>query len=170
MNANTEETIKKLPHMSTVKDKEMSHEIPGRLLESLGADIFTINNKHYLCIAYYPTKFPVIKQVEGFSANNPIKACNIIFSEYGLHSTIALDAGTHFTSKKFEKSCERPGIWHAVSSLYNHQSKGQTEACIKICQKNHEKCYESNVHTYMSLLQVRSTSICLRLLIQLCSC
>ena len=55
---------------------------------SCSADIFTINSKHNLCLKDYHSQFPVVKQVEGFSADNPIKTCQIIFSEYGLHSKI----------------------------------------------------------------------------------
>ena len=42
----------------------------------------------------------VIKQVEGFSADNVIKIGKIIFSEYGLPSKIVSDAGTNFVSEK----------------------------------------------------------------------
>ena len=38
--------------------------IPGRLWESEGGDFFTINDKDYLCIADYHSKFLVIKQVD----------------------------------------------------------------------------------------------------------
>ena len=51
----------------------MLHEIPGGLWEAVGTDIFTIDNKHYLCTVDYHGKFPVIRQVEGFMADNLIK-------------------------------------------------------------------------------------------------
>ena len=68
------------------KDKTMFHEILGRLWEYVGADIITINNKHYLCILDYHSRFLVIKNVEGFSVDNIIKIYKIIFSENGLTS------------------------------------------------------------------------------------
>ena len=49
-------------------------------------DIFTISKKYYLCIVDSHCKFPVIKQVEGFSTDNLMKTCKIIFSEYKLPS------------------------------------------------------------------------------------
>ena len=57
----------------------MSHKIPGRLWESLGAAIIAIYNKHYLCIVDYHRKFPIVKQVEGFSKDDLIKKCKTIF-------------------------------------------------------------------------------------------
>ena len=85
MNANIE-AIKScltcLDHQATEPwDNVMSQKIPGRLWESVRADIFTINNKHYLCTQDDHTKFHVRKQVEGFCADNLIKTCKIIFSK-----------------------------------------------------------------------------------------
>ena len=42
-------------------------------MESLGADIFSITNKHYFYAIDYYKKFPVIKWVEGLSADNIMK-------------------------------------------------------------------------------------------------
>ena len=47
------------------KEKMIHHDIPLRPWEVLGADLFHFNNKNYLCIADYHSKFPVIKRMEG---------------------------------------------------------------------------------------------------------
>ena len=57
------------------KDKMLLHEMQGKLWESVGADIFTINNKHSLCIVDYHNRFPVIKQVKGLCADHLMKVC-----------------------------------------------------------------------------------------------
>ena len=62
------------------KDMTISHKIPGQS-ESVGTDIFTINNKLYFCFMDYHSKFLIIKQVEKFSADHLIR-CKIIFSKY----------------------------------------------------------------------------------------
>ena len=59
------------------KDKVMSHKIRLTPWEAVGADIFTINNKHYLCIVDYHSEFPVVKQMAVFSADNIIKTCKV---------------------------------------------------------------------------------------------
>ena len=117
------------------KDKVKSYEIPGRPWESLKADIFTIDNEHYVCIVDYNNKFPVIKQVEGFNTDNLIKILKIIFSESRLPSKIVSDAGTSILSDMVKSFCRRLGIWHAASSSYNHQSNGQEEASIKFVRR-----------------------------------
>ena len=47
-------------------------------------DIFQLNNKNYLYIVDYHSKFPVIKRMEGLSAENVIATVKIIFAEYGI--------------------------------------------------------------------------------------
>ena len=53
-------------------------------MELLGADVFHFNNKNYLCIVDYQTKFPVIKRVEGLSTESLIATTKVIIAEYGI--------------------------------------------------------------------------------------
>ena len=43
--------------------------------------------------------------MEGFSADNLIKPCNVIFSECGLPSKIVSDVGTNLVSEKVKNFC-----------------------------------------------------------------
>ena len=52
--------------------------------EAVSADLFHFNNKNYLCIVDYNSKFPVIKRLEGLSVENPISTVKIIFAKYGI--------------------------------------------------------------------------------------
>ena len=40
-----------------------------------------LNNKHYLCIVDYHINVPIMKQVEGFIADNLIKTCTNICAD-----------------------------------------------------------------------------------------
>ena len=64
------------------KEKIMHHDIPLRPWEVVGADVFHFNNKNYLCIVAYNSKFLVIKRLEGLSVENLINTVKIIFAEY----------------------------------------------------------------------------------------
>ena len=79
----------------------MHHNIPLQPWEVVGADVFHSNNKNYLCIADYNSKFPIVKRLEGLSAENPTNAVKIIFAEYGIPHKIMSDAGTNFVSDRF---------------------------------------------------------------------
>ena len=106
------------------KGKIIHHDIPLRPWEVLGADIFHFNNKNYLCIVDYHSKFPVIKRMEGLSIESLITTTKDIFAEYGIPHKIMSGADTNFVSDKFRKFCSRLNIKQAVSSVYHHQSNG----------------------------------------------
>ena len=52
-------------------------------------DIFHFKNKHYLCIVDYNSKFPVIKRLEGLSAENLINTVKIMLAK-----NVLIQAGT----------------------------------------------------------------------------
>ena len=117
------------------KEQIIHHEIPGKSLEVVGADMFTLHNKNYLCILNYHSTFPVIKKTEDLLADSLILACKIIFSEYGPPRKIMSDAGSTFMSEKFEKFCKKLNIKCAASSSYQDQSNGQVEVCVKVIKQ-----------------------------------
>ena len=85
------------------KEKIIHHNIPLRLWEVLGTDVFYFNNKNYLCIVDYHSKFPMVKRLEGLSAEKLIPTVKVIFAKYGILHKLMLDAGTNFVSDKFQK-------------------------------------------------------------------
>ena len=62
-----------------LKEKVIHHDIPGKPWEVMGADMFTLNNKNYLWIVDYHSKFPIVKKAEGMSTDSLILACKVIF-------------------------------------------------------------------------------------------
>ena len=116
------------------KEKIIHCEILLRPWEVLGVDTFQLNNKNYLCIVDYHSKFPVIKRMEGLSAENLIATTNVIFAEYGILHRLMSDASSNFVSETFRSFCSSLNIKHIVSSLYHHQRNGQVEICIKFIQ------------------------------------
>ena len=92
------------------KDKVIHHDIPVRLWEVISADTFTLNNKHYLYIVDYHSKFPIIKKTEDLSADSLILMCKVIFAEYGLPKKIMFDSGSNFFSDKFKTICKSLNI------------------------------------------------------------
>ena len=117
----------------------------------------TINNKDYLCTVDCNNTFPLVKHMEGFSTDNLMKTCNIIFPEYRLFSKTVFNVCLKFISERCKNFCKRFGIWHAISSSYNHQSKGQAEACVKFMENN-EKCYKTNSDIYVLFITDKSNT------------
>ena len=94
-------------------------------------DVFQLNNKNYLCVVDYHSKFVVIKRIEGLSAERLIATVKIIFTEYSILCRLMSDAGSNFISEKFKSFCSSLNIEEVVLSSYHHQSNGQVEVCIK---------------------------------------
>ena len=85
------------------REKTIHHDIPLRPWDMIGADVFQLNNKNYLCIVDYHSTFLVIKRMEGLSAESLIAAVKIIFAEYSIPCRLMSDAGGNFISEKFKK-------------------------------------------------------------------
>ena len=64
--------LKSVPYLkfqsTQPKDNLVTHDIPGKLWETVGVDISTFHNKTYLCIVEYYRKFLVVKQMDGILA------------------------------------------------------------------------------------------------------
>ena len=109
----------------------------------LGTDIIHFNNKNYLCVVDYHSKFAIVKRFEGLSAESIITMIKVIFAKYGIPHTLMSDAGMNFVSDKFQKFCKSINVEQTVSLVYHHQSKGQVKVCIKFV-----KTYIQKVHQF----------------------
>ena len=138
------------------KEKIIHHDILLRPWEVISADVFHFNNKNYLCIVDYHSKFPVIKRLERLSAESLVNTVKIIFTEYGIPQKMMSNAGTNFISDTFWQFCKSINVEQAVSSAYHHQSNGQVKAYIIFIKCTFKKCSELGRDINMALLQIRT--------------
>ena len=83
--------------------KIIHHDIPVRLWDIISADMFTLDNKQYLCIVDYHNKLLMIKKTRDLSADSLILVCKIIFA---VSRKIMSDSGGNFISDKFKTFCK----------------------------------------------------------------
>ena len=136
------------------KDKIIHHDIPVRPWNITGAYMFTLDNKQYLCIADYHSKFPIIKNTEDLSADILVLTCTIIFSEYIVPKKIMSDSVGNFISDKLKTFCTSLNKEQTFSSSHHHQSNGQVKACIKFVKLKLKKCFDSRSDPHIALLQI----------------
>ena len=105
------------------------------------------------------SKFPVIKSLEGLSAESLITTTKVIFAEYGIPQKLMSDAGTNFVSEKFQQFYRTINVEQAVSLSYHHQSNRQAEACIRFIKCTLKKCANSGGDINMALLQICTTPV-----------
>ena len=100
------------------KEETIHHDIPMRPRNVIGADMFQLNNKNYLCIVDYHSMFSVIKRMEGLSAESLIAAVKIIFAEYGIPCRLMSDAWSNFISENSKISVTAS----TLSKQYHHHT------------------------------------------------
>ena len=83
----------------------------------IGADIFTLNNKNYLCIVDYHSKFPIVKRAEDMSIK---KLNNSYIFRIWIAKKVMSDAGGNFISDKFRQFYKCMNIEQNASLSYNH--------------------------------------------------
>ena len=66
------------------KEKIIHLDILVRLWNIISADMFTLDNKQYLCIVDCHSKLTIVKKTEDLSAYSLILACKIFVVEYGM--------------------------------------------------------------------------------------
>ena len=102
----------------------MQPDLPTRLWEKLGSDIFQFNGANYLIIVDYYSRFPIVRPLVNTSASTVSSHLTSLFAEYGPPSTLTTDFGSQFVSEMFKKKCEQSGIPLTFSWPYHHQDNG----------------------------------------------
>ena len=98
------------------KEKTIHHDILLGPWEVLGVDVFQLNNKNYLCVVDYHSKFLVIKRMEGLSAECLMTTVKIIYAEYSIPHRLMSDAGTI----SFQRSSKVSATVSTFSKQYHH--------------------------------------------------
>ena len=142
-----------------LKNKTICHNILIRPWDVIGADMFTLDNKQYICIVDYHSKFPIVKKTKDLSADGLILTCEIIFGEYGVLKKIMSDSGGNFISDKLKTFCKSLNRKQAFSSSYHYQSSDWVEACIKFVKCTLKKCFDSRSDPQIALLQMQMTPL-----------
>ena len=121
------------------KEKIIHLEVPENPKEIVGADMFTLHNRNYLCILDYHSTFSVIKKIKDLSAESLILTCKIFFLEYSLPKKIMSGSVGNFIADKFKTLWRSLNIEQAFSLSYKYQNNGQVEACIKLIKQKLKK-------------------------------
>ena len=138
-------------HQTQPGDSMIHHVIPVRQWDVIGTDMFSLNNKHYLCIIDYHSKFLAIKKTD-VSVDSLTLMCKVIFVEYRLPKKIMSNTAGNFVSDKFRTFCISLNIEQVISSSYHHQSNRQVEACIKFEKHILKKCFDSKGDPHIVLM------------------
>ena len=112
--------------------QQKNHKNRMRCPACHGSDIFEHRSHHYLLVADYFSKFPVVKKLTNQTAGHVISLLKTIFSEYGVPATVYTDQGTQFVSQEFTQFALQYRFQVQHSSPRYPQSNGFIEAMVKV--------------------------------------
>ncbi|UYV67569.1 hypothetical protein LAZ67_5001246, partial [Cordylochernes scorpioides] len=102
---------------------------PTRPGQKIGMDLFKFENKWYLVVIDYYSRFPEMIQLDRLTANVVVRSCKSIFARHGIPETVVSDNGTQFgAAREFANFARQYGFTHVTSSPRFPQSNGMAEA------------------------------------------
>ncbi|UYV66853.1 K02A2.6-like, partial [Cordylochernes scorpioides] len=129
---------------------------PTRPWQKIGMDLFKFENKWYLVVIDYYSRFPEMIQLDRLTANVVVRSCKSIFARHGIPETVVSDNGTQFgAAREFSNFARQYGFTHVTSSPRFSQSNGMAEAGVKIAKLILKK----NQDPSLGLLEYRSTPL-----------
>ena len=84
------------------KEPVMPHNVPSTPWVKLGIDIFEHRSHHYLLVADYFSKFPIMKKLSNQTSGHVIGLLKISFAEYGIPAIVFTDQGPQSASEEFK--------------------------------------------------------------------
>ena len=112
---------------SQQKETLLPHKVLDAAWESLGTDIFQLNNQ-YLLVVDHCSQFLVIRKITNLTSKTLITQFKSIFAEYGIPKTIISDGGTQYTPQEFTRLWQ---IEHIKSLSRNPQSNVLAERFVQ---------------------------------------
>ncbi len=138
----------------------MPHEIPTRPWSVLGTDLFFLNQKEYLIIADYLSKFPILRKMPKKSNSAAvIHFLKQIFGELGTPKRLYSDNGPQYDSQQFKKFAKEWGFEHITSSPHFAQSNGFIERMIQTAKSVIRKAEQDGSDPEMALQVLRTTPV-----------
>ena len=136
------------------KEPLIPHTVPNRPWQKIGADIFEMAGKDYLCVVDYFSKYPEICLLSGKTAGSVVNQLKSVFARQGIPEELCAD-NMPFASYEFRNFASEYGFIVTTSSPHFPQSNGFVERMIGTMKKLLKKADDP----YIALLEYRNTPI-----------
>ena len=102
-------------------------------------DLFSFNNKDYVIVVDYTSKFFEISRLQNTEASTVINHTKAIFSRYGIPRKVVTDNGSQFTSYEYKNFSQEWTFKHITSSPRYPKSNGFVEQNIQTIKRALQK-------------------------------
>ena len=113
----------------------ITRPLPEYPWQRIGADLFEVNNKHFLVIVDMYSRFIEISYLTTTTATNVIAKIKNSFARFGKVQELFTDNGPQFACAEFAKFAKDYEFKHVTSSPHYPQSNGSAESAVKIAAK-----------------------------------
>ncbi len=138
----------------------LQHEVPTGPWETVATDLFELDQKHYLVIVDYYSKYPIVKQVpDRCPSSTVISITKQVFAEHGIPKKVISDNGPHYSSYQYKQFAEDWEFQHVTSSPKYPRSNGFVERQIRTIKDILKKTKKGKEDPDLSLLYLRTTPI-----------
>ena len=133
------------------------HDVPERPWQKVGCDIFTLDEKDYLCTVDYYSGYFEIDHLERKTARSIITRLKRHFSNHGIPNLFQSDNGPPFDSQEFRDFAAAYEFELVTSSPNYPQSNGRVENAVKTAKQLMKKSKQAGTDFYLALLDWRNT-------------
>ena len=110
------------------KEPLISSTLPSRPWDRVAADLFELNNNHYIVIVDYFSRYPEVCQLKSTTSVSVVKTLK---ARHGVPSVLFSDNGPQFNSTAFKEFSSQYHFQHVTSSPRYPQSNGLAERTVK---------------------------------------
>ena len=141
------------------KEPLINHQIPDGPWQNVAADLFHWNERDYLLIVDYYSRYFETVQVNNIKSKTVINHMKAIFARHGIPQKFISDNGPCFSSSEFSEFSKLWKFQHVTSSPLYPKSNGLVEKYVNITKKIFQKAKESGTDPYLAMLEYRNCPI-----------
>nr|XP_018914208.1 PREDICTED: uncharacterized protein K02A2.6-like [Bemisia tabaci] len=141
-----------------VKEPLLPHQIPEIPFHKLGADIAQLQDKNYLILTDYFSKWLEIREIKNKKAGDVVRELKNIFRTHGIPAQLVAD-NQPFNSLEFKTFAKSYNFTTVTSSPHYPQSNGMAESAVKRAKSLLKKTLETKGDIDLAVLEYNSTPI-----------
>ncbi|KAF6034356.1 hypothetical protein EB796_007337 [Bugula neritina] len=130
-------------------------EFPSRPWEKLGSDLFYFDNKWFLLVVDYYSRFIEVALLEDLTSSKVILHLKSIFARHGVPEILISDNGVQYASEEFRSFAQKFSFTHVTSSPKHPQGNGAAERAVQTIKNILKKGQDP----YLGLMAYRSSPL-----------
>ena len=116
------------------KEPLITTELPSGPWVKIAADLCEINNKQYLVVMDFYSKYIELAYLPKTTSSVIIDKFKNMFCRWGDPEELCTDGASYFTSHEFQNFAKQCDFKHTISSAHYSQGNGEAEAAVKIAK------------------------------------